>query len=285
MTWTAEKIVKETQNIGSLPTVYYQLSAAIDDPDSSTRDIEQVIQTDSGLTARLLRIANSALYAFPSKIDTISRAITILGTAQLRELALATSVIKMFEGISSDVLDVDAFWHHSIACGVASRILASYRREPNVERFFVSGLLHDIGRLLILLKIPDQAVKAINYAADKQELLFKAEREIIGFDHAAVGGALLKNWRLPESTVNAVKYHHRPALIANGPHVDAAIVHHADIITNAMKLGSSGERFVPSLDTTAWEQLGLSPSILPPTFEQIMHQYQDAVKVLLPKAK
>lgn len=284
MTWTAERIVKETQSISSLPTVFYQLSEAIDDPNSSNRDIERVISTDSGLTARLLRISNSALYAFPSKIDTIGRAITVIGTAQLRDLALATSVFKMFEGVSSDVLDADSFWHHAIACAVAARVLAGYRREANVERFFVAGLLHDIGRLLLFMKIPQQAGKALQHAADSQTLLFKAEQEIIGFDHAAVGAALLKSWKLPVNTVNAVKYHHRPA-IAGGPQADAAIVHMADIIANTLQLGTSGEQFVPALDTVAWEQLGLPTSILSPTLEQTTHQFQDVVKVILPEAK
>lgn len=283
MVWTAERVVKETRGISSLPMVYQQLSAAIDDPNSANRDIEQVIRTDSGLTARLLRVANSALYSFPSKIDTISRAITVIGTAQLRDLALATSVFKMFEGVASEVLDVEAFWRHSIACGVVARILAGYRRESNVERFFVAGLLHDIGRLLMFMTIPEQVSKALNSAAEQQQLLFKAEKEIIGFDHAAVGGVLLKGWKLPEHTVNAVKYHHRPA-IASGPHADAAIVHLADIIANAMQLGASGERFVPALDVSAWEQLGLSASILAPTLEQTEHQFQDAIKAILPQA-
>ncbi|HEC18786.1 MAG TPA: HDOD domain-containing protein [Gammaproteobacteria bacterium] len=283
MNWTAERVVRETQNISSLPTVYHQLSAAIDDPNSSNRDIEQVICTDSGLTARLLRVANSALYSFPSKIDTISRAITVLGTAQLRDLALATSVFTIFEGVSSERLDTRDFWSHSVACAVVARILAGYRHEANVERFFVAALLHDLGRLLMFMTIPELAGKALDHAAASQTLLFRAEHDIIGFDHAAVGSLLLKSWKLPEHTVNAVKYHHRPS-IAGGPQVDAAIVHLADILTSAMRLGASGEGFVPPLDAAAWDQLGLSPSVLAPTLEQTAHQFSEAIKVILPQS-
>lgn len=279
MSWTPERIVKETHSLSSLPTVYYQLVEAIEDPTSSNRDIERILHSDSGLAARLLRIANSALYAFPSKIDTIGRAITVIGTAQLRELTLAASVIKMFDNISSELVDMQSFWTHSIACGICARALAGYRREPNTERLFVAGLLHDIGRVLMFSKIPQQAGDAMQRASDTGELLFKVEKELIGFDHAAVGYALLNQWKLPAPIVNAVRYHHRPAL--SNLNSDAAIVHLADIITNALQLGSSGEKHVPPLDNKAWEQIGLSPSILAPTIEQLTRQCDETVRTML----
>ena len=279
MSWTPERIVRETHSLSSLPTVYYQLVEAIEKPTSSNRDIERILHSDSGLAARLLRIANCALYAFPSKIDTIGRAITVIGTAQLRELTLAASVIKMFDDIPNDVVNMQSFWTHSIACGICARALAGYRREPNTERLFVAGLLHDIGRVLMFSKIPQQAGEAMQQAAHTGELLFKVERELIGFDHAAVGYALLHQWKLPPQIVNAVHYHHRPAL--NNLNCDAAIVHLADIITNAMQLGSSGEKNVPPLDSKAWDQIGLSPSILVPVTEQLMRQCDETIHTML----
>lgn len=279
MNWTPERIVRETHSLSSLPTVYYQLVEAIEEPTSSNRDIERILHSDSGLAARLLRIANSALYAFPSKIDTIGRAITVIGTAQLRELTLAASVIKMFDNISSELVDMQSFWTHSIACGICARALAGYRREPNTERLFVAGLLHDIGRVLMFSKIPQQAGDAMQRATDTGELLFKVEKELIGFDHAAVGYALLNQWKLPAPIVNAVRYHHRPAL--NNLNSDAAIVHLADIISNALQLGSSGGKYVPPLDSKAWEQIGLSPSILAPTIEQLTRQCDETVHSML----
>ncbi|MBN4079582.1 HDOD domain-containing protein [Beggiatoa alba] len=279
MSWTPERIVKETLSLSSLPTVYYQLVEAIENSASSNRDIERILHSDSGLVARLLRITNSALYAFPSKIDTIGVAITVIGTAQLRELTLATSVLKIFDGISSELVNMQSFWTHSIACGICARTLAGYRREPNTERLFVAGLLHDIGRVLMFSKIPQQASEALQRAAKTGELLFKVEREIIGFDHAAVGYALLQQWKLPAPIVNAVRYHHRPSM--NNLNSDAAIVHLADIITNALQLGSSGEKQVPALDNKAWEQLDLSPSILAPTIKQLTQQCDETVRAML----
>lgn len=281
MKWTVEKLLRETPAISSLPGAYTRLNEAVNDPRTSSRDVANVITEDTGLAARLLRIANSAFYGFPSKIDTISRAVTLVGTRQLRDLALATSIIKQFEGLSEGVVTMESFWRHSVACGVVARILATHRREPNVERFFIAGLMHDIGRLLMFSTIPELAMEALDEAEHCRELLYRTERSLLGFDHADVGGALLRQWKLPVHTVSAVACHHRPAT-DSGLYIDTAIIHIADLIANAMRIGSSGERYVPALDNDAWKRLGLSESILAITLSELERQYQDAVTIILP---
>ncbi len=280
MNLTPEKLVRDAKTISSLPTVFQKLNSAVNDPRASNRDIANIISGDSGLAARLLRVANSAFYGFPSKIDTVTRAVTVLGTRQLRDLALATSVLQMFEGMSDDIVSMESFWMHSIACAVAARILAGYRREPNVERFFVAGLVHDIGRLVILMQYPEQEREVIMAARERGELLHKLEKEQFGFDHSAVGSLLLKSWKIPEHTVTAIAYQHRPSLASDSP--DATIVHVADIIATAAQLGNSGERLVPSLDEKAWENLDMSESIIPPLMAQLETQFEDALKLILP---
>lgn len=281
MKWTIEKLLRETPAISSLPSAYTRLNEAVNDPRTSSRDVANVITEDTGLAARLLRIANSAFYGFPSRIDTISRAVTLVGTRQLRDLALATSVIKQFDGLPEGPVTMKSFWQHSVACGVAARILATHRREPNVERFFIAGLMHDIGRLVMFSTIPELAMQAMDEAKRRQDLLYRAERNLLGFDHADVGGALLGQWKLPTHTVNAVACHHNPAT-DRGLHTDTAIVHIADLITNAMQIGSSGERYVPALDNDAWKRLGLSENILSVTLSELERQYQNAVTIILP---
>jgi len=280
--WTAEKLVAQVKTVSSLPTVYLRLNEAVNDPHGSNRDIAHVLSEDPGLTARLLHIVNSAFYGFPSKIDTITRAVTVIGTKQLRDLALATSVIEMFDGMADDVVSMESFWQHSIACGVTARILATYRRENNVERFFVAGLLHDIGRLIMFMKIPELCQQALQESETSNTLLYEAEYKILGFDHANVGGLLLRQWQLPESTTNAVAYHHKPChpRLDGAHHFDASLIHVADIIANSMQLGSSGERYVPPLNQDAWQKLGLPESILSPTIKQLEHQYMDAMHIV-----
>jgi putative nucleotidyltransferase with HDIG domain len=281
MKWTIEKLLRNTPAVSSLPCAYTRLSEAVNDPRTSSRDIANVITEDVGLAARLLRIANSAFYGFPSRIDTVSRAVTLVGTRQLCDLALATSIVEQFEGLPDGLVTMESFWRHSIACGVTARILATHRREPNVERFFIAGLMHDIGRIVMFSTFPDIARVTLDEAQSREELLFRVESNLIGFDHADVGGALLRQWKLPVHTVNAVEFHHRPSK-DSGLHIDTAVVHVADMITNAMRIGSSGERYVPALDNDAWERLGLPESILSSTLAELERQYQDAVKIILP---
>lgn len=277
-----EILVQKTKVISSLPLVYTRIQEAVNDPHSSNRDIANIISEDPGLAARLLRMSNSPFFGFASKIDTINRAVTVIGTKQLCDLVLATSVMRLFHGVSPELVCMESFWRHSVACGVAARILATYRREPNVERFFVAGLLHDIGRLIIFMQIPEIALKVLKEAHSRAALLYEVESEVLGFDHAAVGGALLTQWWLPQHTVDAVAYHHHPSNSPN-EHIDAALVHIADLIVNAMCIGTSGERFVPPLDLRAWESIGLPVSVLSPTLTQLERQYSEAIGVIMPE--
>jgi len=269
--------------VSSLPMMYSRINDAIANPRMSMGDIGRVISEDSGLSARLLRIVNSAFYGFPSKVDTITRAVTIVGTQQLRALALATSVMNMFKGIPNDLVTMESFWKHSVACGLAARSLATYRRESNSELFFTAGILHDIGRLILYLKVPDLAKKALMRSHAEGELLFEVERDIIGFDHGAVGRALVQGWKLPASLEEVVAFHNSPGGATRYP-IETAIVHVADIIAHVMMLGTTGEQFVPPLVSKSWDLLGLQEGVLAPTIDQVEHQFEETVELMFPSA-
>lgn len=276
----ARAIVESANQLYTLPTVYYQVDAAIGDPLATATRIGRIISEDAGLSARLLRVVNSAFFGLPSRIDTISRAVTIIGTHQLRDLILATSVIELFRGIPDDVVNMESFWRHSVACGVAARIIATYMREANVERFFVGGLLHDIGSLVLYSQIPQEESEVLACAGTNDSLLHITEREILGFDHAEIGGLLLNNWRLPASLCDMAKFHHSPSGSTQYP-IETAVIHVADIVSHCLELGSNGEKFVPPLDTNAWERLGLSEGALSSVFGLLEKQYHDAVNQIL----
>jgi len=266
-------------NVTSLPGVYLRLSEVVSDPRSSAADVGRIIAEDPGLTARLLKLVNSAMYGFPSRIETVSHAISIVGTAQLQDLALATSVVRLFASMPANVVSMESFWRHSVACGVAARALASRRREANVERYFVAGLLHDIGRPIMYLKVPDQSRAALEAALEARRPLFEAEQKVFGFDHAHVGHALLELWKLPPSLREAVLHHHYPARATRFP-VEAAVVHIADLVVNGLELGSSGETLVPPLAARAWEALGLAPSMVADVVEEVERHYEAAVRIM-----
>ncbi len=262
----------------SLPTIYGEINETIQNPKASSMDIGNVISKDPGLSARLLKLVNSSFYSFPSKIDTLSRAITIVGSKQLITLVLGVNVMNVFRDIPSDLIDMTSFWRHSIACGVVARIIGGYKKAQNIERLFVGGLLHDIGRLILYSHKPDHARVTLLKALADDKLLYPIEEEVIGFSHAALGGNLLKMWKLPVSLENIVRFHHVPNN-SNDP-LYPAIIHLADVLINALEMGSSGERFVPPLDMNAWECIDITTNILNFTISQMDRQIEDITQYL-----
>jgi len=283
MTPDARQLLDEYVEVSSLPMIFVRINEALNRPSSSIMDVSRIISEDSGLTARLLRLVNSPLYGFPSHIETVSRALVVIGTQQLRDMALATSVIKLFSGIPADLVTMESFWQHSVACGLAARILATYRREANVERLFVGGLLHDVGRLVLYSRMAKLAREALVRARQDRKLLTLAEREVIGFDHALVGSLLVRAWRLPASLEEMVAFHHQPSEARRFPK-DAALIHIANIIAHALEIGTSGERFVPPLAAEAWECLGIPISVLARTLDQVERQFDEVLRTILTDA-
>ena len=276
----AERIVTNVLKVATLPAVAMKFNAAIRNPLTSNQDLDNIVSEDSALAAKVLMIANSALFNFPSKIDTISNAITIIGHKQLSEIVLSCSIVAMFKDIPQEVIDMEQFWRHSIAVATAARILAASRREQNVERFFTAGLLHDIGKLILFVEAPKYANEVIKQCTDTNDLMYKVEKDVLGFDHAKLGAMLLKKWKLPDSVVSAVYYHHMPSVSSDNI-VGPSIIHIADIIINALQFGSSAEKYVPTLNEKAWKALDLDTEVLGPLIEQLNVQYAEAVKFIL----
>lgn len=273
------ELVQGSVKLSSPPVIYHRLMEVINHPRGGAHDVAKVIREDTALTARLLRLVNSALFSFPRRVETVTQAVTVVGTSQVRDLALATSVVSLFQDVPPDLVEMDGFWRHSLACGVAARVLAGLRREHNVERFFVAGILHDVGKLVIYTRIPGQARAVLEEALDTHALLHQVERTVLGFDHAQVGAALLEQWNLPTSLQEAVHYHHAPGRAQRFP-VETAAVHAADIVAIALGLGNGGERFVPPLSPEAWDKLGIHCDLLPAVLEELDRQYEAAVQLL-----
>ncbi len=278
------ELIQGDDQLATLPEVFYKLNAAIEDPDCTFDDIGEIISVDPALTVRLLRIVNSAFYGFSTQVETVTHALTIIGTDQLTQLVLATSVMNQFKGIPGDLLDMDSFWRHSITAGLAARSIAALSGEYNVERFFVAGLLHDVGRLVLCIRAPDETGEILKKAEDSGKPLYVEEQDAFGFDHAELGGKLLKVWHLPERLIEAVSCHHFPAKAINHPE-ETAVVNLADAIAYSLKLGSSGETFVPAMEPKSWETIGLPESLyLPMIKEKIDQQFEDVASVFLQTA-
>ena len=276
-----EDVVDMAGEMATLPIIFTRINEAVDNPESSFSEIGQIISGDSASSARLLKIVNSAYYGFSHKVETITHAITIIGTAQLRDLVLATAVIERFQGVPSKTIDMKSFWLHSISCGLAARILATYRHDRNPERFYVLGVLHDIGRLLMFLNIPDQMRKVLGRAEQEKISLYEAEKQIIGFSHAEMGGFLMEAWNLPGTFQTAINFSHDPSSTTPEYVTETSILHVADLISHCMEHGSSGDRYVPPLDEEAWEKIGLRPSILASVVYQLDRHLNEAIHMFL----
>ncbi|MBC8286039.1 MAG: HDOD domain-containing protein [Nitrospinae bacterium] len=253
-----QDLINENEPLASLPNTFYELQKVVADPACDFDDIAEIICVDPSLTLRLLRIVNSAFYGFRGEVETISHALGIIGTEQLMQLVLATTVVKQFKGI--DMIDMDYFWRHSVACGLSARAINQARGEFEGERFFVAGLLHDIGRLLMCLKVPDQLRIVLDFAGKSGDRWHKAEAKYFGFDHGAVGGALLRAWNLPDRLQEAVAHHHFPASAQNFP-IEAAIIHLADNISHKIiSAPDSGNNRV-STEKNIWDTVQLSEDL------------------------
>jgi HD-like signal output (HDOD) protein len=280
MSGDAKSLLQGYVEISSLPTTFYRIHQAIDDPHVSVSELSSIMSEDTGLTVRLLRLVNSSFYSFPRKIDTASRAMAIIGTRQLHDLVLGTSVMSMFKGIPPDLVNMDSFWRHGIACGVAARTIARQRRESNIERMFIAGLLHDIGRLILFVRRPDPMRILMKQCADTGNTVFRTERSEFGFDHADVGYELMHKWSLPRVLQEPVLYHHRPSE-AREFLVETSIVHVSDVIAHTLLVGNSGERRVPPLEEKAWEVIGLQPDLLDAMLDQMESQISAAFQAIL----
>ena len=266
-----QKLNQEKITLPEIPSIVFELNEVSANPLSSAEDIAQVVHRSPSLTALLLKIVNSPFYGFPSKIDKISLAVTLIGTREISGLALGISVISLFNNIPKKILSMYSFLRHSLACGIISRILATQKGIPQTEQLFVSGLLHDLGRLILYSYFPEESRNILSRARSTDMLLYLQENDSLGCNHTHIVKQLLQQWKLPMVLENNVFFHHAPCE-APQP-VPATLVHLADIMTNGLGIGTSGERYVPPLDDNAWKGLGLSPSCFDIVVKQAIHQF------------
>ena len=244
---TAQSLVDDTSVLISPPDIYLRINEMITDSRASADQFANVIAHDPGLTARLLKLVNSSYYGLPSKVDTISRAFTIVGVHELTNLVNSICAVKTFSKLSSEVTNMNTFWRHGIYTGIAAHELAVQTNCINPERLFVAGLLHDVGSLAINRKFPEVAERTIAASEGNEQNLARLEKQEFGFDHAELGAMMFSNWHLPEATCKAIRYHHEPNAAADNAH-EAGIVHVADALANASGTGSYCETVAEVID-------------------------------------
>lgn len=278
---TIEQLLHDVDGLVSLPQVSMRVNEMVDDPGYSASDIGKVISQDPGLTARLLRIANSPFYGLSNTVDTVARAVTVLGLKQIRDLVIATTSIQAFEGIPNDIVTMDDFWKHNISCGIAARYLAHMMPGIDKETMFIAGLLHDIGQLIIFSKLPQQALRAISMMEDdpQEPELHQVETRIMGFDHAQLGAALLKQWHLPAVFQQCTGFHHNIEGAQLHPR-ETALVHISNAIAVMAELNSTTDES-PSINEKAWEITRLDTNVIGPAMEEVQTRIKDVLQILM----
>lgn len=250
----------------------------VNNPKSSAKDLAKVLTDDQVLTARLLKLVNSSFYGFPQRISTVTGAIVLLGFDAIRNLLLTTSVFDLFSRKSkASKFKRERVWDHSLGCAVGAKVIGHYITYEKIEELFVSGLLHDIGKIVEMQFLPEAFDEAVFWAANNNALIGEAESQVLGYTHAEVGKALAEAWNLPQKLVHVIAYHHSFELA--GKHsLEAAVVHLADILCRSLEFGSGGDEKIPALDRQAWTMVGLDKGDIEPIMEEIEVQYEDISK-------
>jgi len=272
-------ILRQEHQLPALPQVFLELQQAINGKTTSADDLAAIISQDPSLTAFLLRMVNSAFYSLPMQIDTISRAVTVVGVNQLSTLAVGTSVMSLFKDVPAEVIDMEQFWKHSVACGLIARRICRITGKGDPERAFVAGLLHDIGQLILLQADPKRAAGVLFHARSNDVLLFTEEKKLLGFDHATLGGMLLRKWNFPFVLVAAVLEHHHPK--EKQKEAEPALVHCAETIATGLGIGSSGEYFVQPPDAAVWASMSFTPDQIDEMIEDLNEELDEAFGILI----
>ena len=279
-----QELVSNASDLISLPEVALRVNELANDPDSSADDMAAVISQDPALVVRMLKVANSAYYGLSNEVETISRAVSVLGTNKIRDLVLSSSASQAFDGIPNGLITMQDFWHHSLYCGLLAQILSKKSKKANADSIFVAGLLHDIGQLLMFNQRPEKSHEVILLLMEGSEELetFEAERHIFGFDHMQVGGELVKNWKLAPVLQECVEFHHEPQNAKDYP-AEVALINIANAVAVMADFDSMNEDDeIPMISPISWELTGLSKKDLPDAIKTAQEEIKEIEAVLFP---
>jgi putative nucleotidyltransferase with HDIG domain len=238
-----ERVQKILGRIKALPTlslVVAKVIQVVSNPLTSASDLSAIITVDQALTAKVLRLANSAFYGFPFRIKNITQAVSILGFDTIRNLALTVSVYKVFTGEAGVEFSHAEFWKHCVGVAICANLLAKKIKYKSPEGAFTAGLLHDIGKTFFDQYMHKEFRDALKLAKESRISLNEAEKSIIGLDHALIGKWMAEKWNLPPELKSGIASHHTPELEEEEP-VMAHIIFAANILCKKKNVGFSGD--------------------------------------------
>ncbi|MCF8068782.1 MAG: HDOD domain-containing protein [Desulfobacterales bacterium] len=203
-------LIKKIDQIPTLPIVSKQIMDLLKDPDASLNKIVDLIEKDVSLTVKILKVANSAFYGTLSKVSSIDHALVVIGLGEVRSILYAFSIYNFFPKTTEDTIDRSQFWKHSIVCSQVARYLSQYFEIPQNDSLFISGLIHDMGKIVFDQYFHDEFMEIHQYVEKHNTTFSKAEKEVIGITHYQVAAKLLQKWNFPKEVILQVFYHHAP---------------------------------------------------------------------------
>lgn len=251
-----ERLRKTVENIHSLPTIpetVKRISGIIENPNMSLNDIGKFIANDPALTTKILKMVNSAVYGFPGRISLVSHATVLLGLNVIKGLLIGVSVAEYMETAMTGL------WSHSLACAFMARILAQKKKIEEPEEVYAAGLLHDIGKVILIQSYRSEYEAVMSRAKEKGGTVHEEEKHCFPVHHGAVGGWLAEQWHFPMKLVEIIRNHHEPLRSRIAP-TETALVHLSDILVRARGIGFPGDDSVPVINPQAYELLDIAES-------------------------
>jgi putative nucleotidyltransferase with HDIG domain len=271
-------VVKGIRDLPSLPIIVVELLNSFGQSDISTSAMANKVSQDQSLSAKTLRLANSSFYGLQRKVTTIQQAITVLGFDSVRTLITAAGVIGNFSDEKHPSFDFTNFWRHAIGTAVCAKELARVK-NLNQDYAFISGLLHDIGVLVLVTRFPEQYSQVLSYRGQHGCYRIEAERVVLGLDHTVVGRALAEYWKFPLLIQKSITNHHAPELQDLGD--IPSIIHVADAIFYALDLDGESNALVPAIDERVWSSFHIESAAMRSVFRETESKFEGACQILV----
>ena len=239
-----KQIQRYIAKMPSLSTTVSKVLEVCNNPNTSPGDLNKVISLDPVLTGKVLKLINSAYYSLPNQVASLTRAIIMLGLNTVKNLALSTAILEnLGDDGNSTGLSMDDFWTHSICVGVTAKSIASTVGVPATQRdeYFLTGLLHDLGKIPLNNRFPENYIKSLEFTSLKHLPLYKTEEIVFGINHMEVGQMIAEKWQLNDSMTESLFYHHSPEEAKEENHLMVSIIALANACANKFETGSAGD--------------------------------------------
>lgn len=250
-----EEVISQIKDLPTISSVAQELMNHLDDEQCSLETICEKVAMDQSLAAKTLRLANSSFYGANSKVVTIQQAVSMLGIKNMKNLIRLTIIANSFQADVCAGFDFKAFWRHGIATAICAELISRHLHMKH-DFAFTAGLLHDIGRLVLVSCFPQKYETVLAYQQQHDCSLLNAERHILNTDHVVAGFILAMHWQFSEAIQDAIRGHHQPE--EPGLNSIASIVHVANAVVHGLDLTQTAHEMVPAISQFAWDNLALS---------------------------